>query len=205
MTNFWEVTGITIYDFKCPNTQTCYHHVHHDPRRHPHDLDPSLEPRRRVHDHRTRRRTIATAVPPNPAHSWIFAKISASLKRWYSYIRPETTKQSSRQNTQTTRNTRLRNSTTYLLADLDRVPSPSGQQHAVARPHRRRYDLALLVWRTRTHGDDRRLGQRAARRGRGKEDACCGFLCAPATSSSSRTRETMTATKRCMLESVDAR
>ena len=46
---------------------------------------------------------------------------------------------------------------THLLANLDRVSAPPGEQHAVTRLDLRRNNVSVLVRRARAHGDDSRL------------------------------------------------
>lgn len=52
----------------------------------------------------------------------------------------------------------VRSAPAYLLAELDRATSPSGEKDPVSRLDRHGVHLAVLVRRAGTHGDDRRLG-----------------------------------------------
>lgn len=104
-------------------------------------------------------------------HSWIFARISESRNRWYSYSGAHKSAHSP-QHPAKQRGRKC----THILAHFDRVPAPPREEDAVAGLHRRRDDLALLIRRAGAHSDHRRLRQRRARRRRRQEDARRGFL-----------------------------
>ena len=65
---------------------------------------------------------------------------------------------------------------TYLLAHFYLVAAPAWQQYTITRFYASRHNFALLVWRTRTDGNDGGLWQRAACCRGWKEYTSFGFL-----------------------------
>ena len=98
-------------------------------------------------------------------YSSILAKISASLKRKYSYQKK--IKKIKNQPPKKKQNT-------YLLSNLNGIASPTRQQHPVARLDRRRHNVAIFIRRARSNGDHRRFRE-WIRRGRSREEysRCC--------------------------------
>lgn len=66
--------------------------------------------------------------------------------------------------------------TTYLLADLDRTTTPSGQKNPVSGLDRDGNDGALLVGSTRTDSDDGGFRERGLGGRGGEEDTRGSFL-----------------------------
>ena len=121
--------------------------------------------------HRTRTLLTPPARPirartHTQLYSSILAKISASLKRKYSYKIKKMKKSTFHK----------KNKNTHLLSNFDSIAPPTRQQHPVARLDRRGHNVALFIRRARSDGDHRRLRERI-RRGRSREEySRCRFL-----------------------------
>lgn len=120
-------------------------------------------------------------MPAQAAHSWIFARMSASLNKKYSC-----NTRTRHRSAPTTRRRHVKQAQTHLLSNLYWVAAPVREQNTVALLDGRRDDLAILVWRTGANSDDGRLREGVGRRRRGQEDTRGGFLLC----SRSQTRDT---------------
>ena len=89
-------------------------------------------------------------------YSWIFARISESRKRKYSYVRAKVASATSRTCHESQR-------ITHLLADLDGAAAPTRKEYTVASLHADREDVAVLVGRTWANSDDGRLREGVVR------------------------------------------
>jgi hypothetical protein len=101
-------------------------------------------------------------------YSSILAKISASLKRKYSYKRKHQSALPIHEN--------KKGKPTHILSNFNCITSPTRQQNPIARLNRRRHHTSLFIRCTRSDGDHSRFRERTRRGRRREEYSPCRFL-----------------------------
>src|SRR6266404_8154375 len=97
--------------------------------------------------------------------------MSASLNKKYSWE-----KKKKEQTPHQHQTPRPEDDTTHLFANFDRIPSPTRQEHLIARLDGRRHHLPRVIARAGAYGDHGSFRERCGRGRRGQEDPRCCFL-----------------------------